>query len=322
MTNRRLSIAAAMLLVAGVVWGGMFPVAASALPALDAFYLTAIRYSVTALLFLTILIGVEGVPSLRLEGRGTLAAMLGATGFAGFGLFSFVGLGFTRPEHGAIVMALQPLIAVLINWGKSRVRPSAVTLAAVATAFFGVLLVITGGRIGGLLSNGGARGDFLILLGAVSWVVYTMGATSFPTWSPLRYTTLTCALSVPAILAATLAATFVGYSHVPTAATLANLGAQFAYIIALASVVAVLAWNAGIRALGASNGVLFINVVPVTALVIGSAQGHDLGAGEIIGAGLVIGALFANSLFARTGQAKRASAVPAEPAALSPCRSC
>jgi drug/metabolite transporter (DMT)-like permease len=67
-------------------------------------------------------------------------------------------------------------------------------------------------------------------------------------------------------------------------------------------VLAVLAWNAGIAILGPANGVLFINLVPITAFAIGVAQGHRFGASEIIGVVLVIGALLANNLAARSPQ--------------------
>jgi len=64
-------------------------------------------------------------------------------------------------------------------------------------------------------------------------------------------------------------------------------------------VLAVLAWNAGVAALGAPNGVLFINLVPITAFAIGIAQGHRFGASEIAGALLVIGALIASNVAGR-----------------------
>ncbi len=107
---------AGLLLVAAIAWGGLFPVAVVTLRSLDPFHMTAIRYGITALVFAALLLYAEGPRALRPEGRGWRAAMLGTSGFAGLGLFLFVGLQHSRPEHGAIIMATQPLIAALVAW--------------------------------------------------------------------------------------------------------------------------------------------------------------------------------------------------------------
>jgi len=77
-----------------------------------------------------------------------------------------------------------------------------------------------------------------------------------------------------------------------------------ALVLALPGVLAVFAWNAGVAALGAPNGVLFINLVPITAFAIGIAQGHRFGPSEIAGALLVIGALVASNVAARAPAAR------------------
>jgi len=101
------------------------------------------------------------------------------------------------------------------------------------------------------------------------------------------------------IVAVTLLATLVGSSNLPTLQVVESLPAEIAYLSIAAGVLAVLAWNAGIGILGAANGVLFINLVPITAFAIGVAQGHRFGAGEFIGVVLVIGALLANNIATR-----------------------
>jgi len=72
----------------------------------------------------------------------------------------------------------------------------------------------------------------------------------------------------------------------------------------------VLAWNAGISVLGPANGVLFINLVPITAFAIGVAQGHKFGASEIAGALLVIGALVVNNVATRAPAVRVGASVP------------
>ena len=284
-----------LLLTATILWGGMFPVAKDALYTVDAFYLSALRYGVTAAAFIVVLWLAEGREALRFEGKTISASLFGTIGFVGFSLVAFVGLAHTQAAHGAIIMAMQPMIGALVRWLWEGHRPPRITLICIAMAFVGVFLVVTRGRLDNLYSGAG-WGDLLIVLGAVSWVVYTLAASRFPGWSPLRYTALTCLSGEVAILVLTAAATVFGFSTAPSLHTLYPIAPQLLYLILMASVVAVLAWNAGIRSLDPLNGMLFINVVPITAFLIGVYQGQYFVETELIGAALVISALVANSL--------------------------
>ena len=304
MTNRQLTTAIGLLLAATLSWGGMFSVAKPALAVMDPCYMTLIRYGVTALLLLGALAMKEGRSALTFEGHGARIWGLGALGFAGFNLLAFTGLTHTRPEHGAVIMATMPMLTILLSWLLKGTRPHAFTLGTVVVAFTGVFLVVTRGHPAHAFSGGDARWDLLFLAGALCWVSYTMGGALFPNWSPLRYTALSCSLGALAIGAITLILTLAGELKLPTLATVISLHWTFAYLIVLGGLVAVLSWNTGIRRMGAVNGVLFINFVPITAFVIGLFQGHHFSLAELSGAGLVIGALVANNLHLRVIERK------------------
>ena len=56
-----------------------------------------------------------------------------------------------------------------------------------------------------------------------------------------------------------------------------------------------LAWNEGVRRIGAANGALFMNLVPVVTFAIAIRRGYRPGGWELLGALLTIAALvFAN----------------------------
>jgi drug/metabolite transporter (DMT)-like permease len=304
MSRASLFQAMGLLLLAAVSWGGMFQVAKPLLTEIDAFHMTAIRYGGAAILFAALLAIREGRAAFRMEGAAGLLWLYGSLGFAGFNLLAFTGLSHSRPEHAAVIMALMPLMTALVNWGMRGVRPASHTLFAIALALTGVVLVVTDGHLSALSAMGQVGGDLLLLLGALSWVFYTLGAARFAHWSPLRYTTLTCLLGVLSIFAATAAMTRLGHIHPPTAAALQDGLWALAYMVVIGAVIAVLSWNAGIRKLGALNGVLFINFVPVSAFVIGVALGHHFGGAELAGATLVILALVFNSLLSQRARSR------------------
>jgi len=288
-----------LMLLAATSWGGLFPVAKATLAHIDAYFLTAIRYGSAALVFLALLALVEGRQALRPGARAFELWLFGSFGFAGFSLLAFAGLASTSPEHAAVIMALMPMITALLNWALKGNRPGGFTLAAIGVALLGVFLVVTRGNPAATFAHASVQGDLLILLGAVSWVIYTLGAGRFAGWSPLRYSALSCMFGVITIFSAAAIAVSTGGAHPPTAAALGAVWAELLYTVVFASVLAVLSWNAGIKTLGALNGVLFINFVPITAFAIGLALGHRFSGAELVGAALTILALVANNLYLR-----------------------
>ncbi|HEX6138121.1 MAG TPA: DMT family transporter [Casimicrobiaceae bacterium] len=301
--------AAGMLIFTTLAWGAMFSIAKSALGALDAFWLSTLRYVPASLLMLAVLWIVEGRRALSPQRAGARLWLFGSIGFAGFSILGFLGLSQSRPEHAAIIVALMPLITALMNWLVRGRRPGGITLAATVVALAGVVLVITKGHLHAA-GGGTLHADALVLAGVVSWVAYTMGASALPHFSALRYTALSMAFGALTIVAVTLGASAAGLAHVPAWRLVASLPLEIAYLSIVAGVLAVLAWNAGIGVLGPANGVLFINLVPITAFVIGVAQGHRFGTPELVGVAMVVGALLVSNLATRPRSGRRLARDP------------
>jgi drug/metabolite transporter (DMT)-like permease len=293
------------MLMTVLIWGALFPVAKGALQTLDAFWMSSIRYGTAALLLAAILGWREGAAALSYRGKFLQASFYGVMGFTGFSILVFVGLSRSRPEHGAIIMALQTPIAAVAHWLLKGARPVNFTLACVAVAILGVFMVITKGDVAHVFGGGTLFGDALIFLGAMTWVVYTLGAVSFPGWSALRFTTLTCLPGTAGIFVVTAIATLGGYVDVPAWATVVGLGWELAYLALFTAVLAVLFWNTAIGHLGALNTMLLGNLVPIVTFAIRILQGHRFQTIELAGAGLVVAALVANNLYLRAGVATR-----------------
>lgn len=286
-----------VMLVTVLIWGGMFPVAKGALLSLDAFWLSSIRYGVAAPLFVAILYWREGAGALRYHGKFLQAAFYGIVGFSGFSILVLAGLSLSRPEHAAIIMALQTPIAAFVHWALRGTRPANFTLVCISVAILGVFLVITKGDPAHALTGGTLLGDLLIFAGALSWIAYTIGAVSFPGWSALRFTTLTSIPGAAGIMIATTIAMLGGYTSAPATVTVVSVAWELAYLAVLAVVLAVLFWNMAIGYLGALNAMLLGNLVPVVTFAIRILQGHRFEAIELAGAGLVVAALIANNLY-------------------------
>jgi len=285
-----------------LVWGGQFVVGKSALQTIDAFPLSTVRYALAAALWLLVLVALEGRGSLRLDGRGWRLFWLGTLGFAGFNLFAYTGLAHARPETASLIVALGPLLTALVLWHRTKVRPARATFALLGVALLGVALVVSAGHPSSILHGALGWGEVLVLAGVLSFILYSLGAAEFASYSPLRYTALTASLGWLTIAGATLVAIATGLVAAPTAAQLTSVWPQIAYLAIPGAFVAVLTWNAAIKAIGPQNAVLFSNLIPVTTFAIEIARGYRPNAAELLGAALTIGALVASNLLARRTQ--------------------
>src|SRR5256885_15846194 len=189
MRSRTTALGAIFATTTALAWGGQFVVGKSALGSLNAFPLTTVRYAAAALLWLIVLAAVEGRAALRLDGHGRRLFWLGSLGLAGFNLLAYTGLAHARPQSASLIVALAPLLTALVLWRRTRVRPSASTLALLGVALTGVALVISGGHPMSIVNGSIGWGDALVLGGVVSFVLYGLGAAGFPELSPLRVPT-------------------------------------------------------------------------------------------------------------------------------------
>lgn len=293
-----------LCLIATLSWGGMFPVMTSALRRIDPFTFTCFRYAIAGVVFLAILQLREGRAGLSLKGqRVWLAWVFGTAGFAGFQFLVFYGqqrIGPAGALTASIMMATMPLLGFLVNWAVRRVVPPRGALAFILLSFVGITLVITKGNYVALIrepQNYGADG--LIVLGALCWVIYTVGAAFFPDWSPVKYTTMTTGLGLSSAAVITAVILGTGAVDVPSGHAVVSILPELAYMSLVAAVIGVLAWNIGNKILTPLNGVLFMDVVPVTAFAISAMTGVVPAAMQIVGGAISAIALILNNVYLR-----------------------
>ena len=299
MTRSNLIAGLAWIGLAILCWTPLFSVAKRTLPYLDAYALGSVRYVFGVALLVLLLVLFEGRAALRYEERLGAATLYGLIGITGFNLFTWIGLGYTRPEHASIILALQTPLTALAVWLAHGQRPARFTFGCVAAAIGGVVLVIAKGDLADALAGGSLLGDTLIFLGAVSWVTYTLSALRFPGWSPLRFTVLTCIPGGVGLVIAHGVALAIGAAAMPSLETLLTAGWQILYFSVGTVVLGVLGFNAAARRLGALNTMLMLNLIPIGVFGIEAALGRSFAAIEIAGAAIVIGALVANNLYLR-----------------------
>ncbi|AXN38270.1 DMT family transporter [Peribacillus butanolivorans] len=302
MKKNHFLIGALLCLTASVSWGAMFPVAERALRYIDPIYFSFLRYLAVSIILGILLLIKEGKKSFCLEGKGKNLLFFGTMAFTVYNFLIFSGqdlLGHNGVIVASIMESLMPMISIMIMWVFKNARPMKYTIASMLLALIGAILVITNGNLSFLfLLKDSIIPILFILIGVIGWVIYTMGGNQFSGWSTLRYSTLTCILGTSVSGIITFFATVLGLS-VPTAEVIQSIYGEMIFMIIFPGAIALLSWNLGIKLLTPINGILFINVVPITTLVIVFIQGGSLSSFELLGTFLVIYALIQNNYYQR-----------------------
>lgn len=310
-------IGALACLIASMSWGAMFPVADHALEYIDPFYFSFIRYGAVAIVLVLLLLMKEGKQAFRLEGKGKLLVFFGTMAFTVYNVLIFLGqmlMGKPGVMVASIMEALMPMISIGILWGYKQIKPKKYMMTSMVIAFIGAVFVITKGDMSFFLTlKDNLFSLVFIFIGVVGWVIYTMGGQSFSGWSTLRYSTLTCVFGTAVTGVITMSITLLGYVPVPSTETISIVKYDLLFMMTLPGIVALLAWNYGVKILSSINGILFINFVPITTLVIMMMQGYKITTFDIVGTLLVITALIRNNVCQRKEETKNKNILQEEP---------
>lgn len=285
------------LAVTILIWGAYMPVGKVVSQAIDPYWITGIRYAFSGLFLGVIVLWLEG-PGALAPARRDLGSLilLGALGSAGFGLFSYLGVRLTRPEHAAAISVLTPInVAVFRAFRARALPPRGVALSALAVVI-GAVLVVTRGNLAALTSGGSMVGNLLVLISSLCWTFYTIKAQSMVGYSALRLTALSCSLGAPVGLALAALMTGLGYSHPPHIDDFTAIWPQIVYLFVLVSAVSIITWNTAVRLVGAQTATLVSTFTPVIPFAWAAYRGQSFTTAEIVGVLTIIGAILAHNL--------------------------
>ena len=209
---------------------------------------------------------------------------LAITGIFLYALCFFYGLKHISAGRGALVVALTPVVVALAAWFLGQERMTPVKLAGVAIAMLGCLTVIGKGNPLALLHGAVGIGEWLILGCVLCWTAYTfIGRRATKTLSPL---------------AAKLWASLIGSLLIGITALLQGGSELMAWswqvwasvvFLAIGGTALAFTWFAdGVKRLGAARASVFVNLVPVFAVLQAAVLLDERLALPVLGGGLLV----------------------------------
>lgn len=218
--------------------------------------------------------------------RDWLAAVgMTLSGVVGFQVLLYAGLRHTTALNAAVVNATGPLVTLLLGrlLGSQSLRPGQMLGAAVSLG--GVAVVVSHGSWEVLRSLRWNPGDVLVLAAVFLWAGYSLLGKSLLARRSTVWVTAATTLGALPVLAGP--ALWESWARPP--ALEGGLALAVLYIGLGPSFLAFLAWNQGVRRLGASGAMAFYNTLPVYAGLLGAAALAEWPAAhQVWGTGLVL----------------------------------
>jgi drug/metabolite transporter (DMT)-like permease len=285
------------LAVTILIWGAYMPVGKVVTGTFDIYWITAIRYTFSGLFLAVIVMWLEGAGAILPPRRDIFwLLLLGGLGSAGFGLFSYLGVKLTRPEHAAAISVLTPINVAVFRSIQNRAFPPRGVVVAAAAVVLGAVLVVTRGNLAALTSGGSMVGNLLVLISSLCWTFYTIKAQTMVGYSALRLTALTCLMGAPVGLALATVMTAAGVAHPPVVQNFVDLWPQILYLFVAVSAISIITWNIAVRAVGAQTATLVSTFTPVIPFTWAWWNGQNFTAAEILGVLIIIAAILAHNL--------------------------
>ncbi|MGW6173668.1 DMT family transporter [Arthrobacter sp. NPDC055138] len=190
--------------------------------------------------------------------------LMTVTGIAGFNTLIYSALQFTSATNVSVLEASIPAVTVLLGFWLLRERLRPLQWAGVLLSLCGALWVVTNGQLLRLAEMSWNVGDAIMVVGALSWAVYSIAVRRYLRLFPahgavLVMTGLSVVFMLPLLLAEWA---LVGIPQIS--------GGQWSGLLYLGifpSVIALLLYNRAVATLGASQASVFLNFVPVFTML-------------------------------------------------------
>lgn len=275
------------LLFVAIFWGGTFIAGRTVAQHVGPFSAAFLRFAVASLFLIFVTRNIEGSIPLLKKHQIVPILLLGMTGVFLYNIFFLSGLKTVEAGRASLIVATNPIFIALLAYSFFRERLTGINMAGILLCASGAVIVISKGNLRMIMEGGIGTGELYILGCVASWVLYSLvGKRIMKDMSPLVAVTYSCLIGgtllfLPAIAEGML---YDLWSY---------RGADWFSIFYLGFFGTALGFTwyyEGIKKLGVSKAAVFINFVPISAVIMASLiLKEKIDLSLVIGAVMVIG---------------------------------
>jgi drug/metabolite transporter (DMT)-like permease len=191
--------------------------------------------------------------------------VLGVSGLCLSMQLTYVAIYYTTAANVVILSAATPVMVAVVARVYLGERLGRVQWAGVAASAFGVLLIITNGRLAALRVEDLRAGDFINLVSIGGWTAYTVyGKRVLGTFSPALATTGAYVMGTLLLLPITA----ITAPFFPAPRLTSPLAWSVVLYQALAGALAHVWWYRAVAVIGPSRSAIFMNLQPVVGIAL------------------------------------------------------
>jgi drug/metabolite transporter (DMT)-like permease len=253
------------LLLTAFFWGGTFIAGRAIAGSVAPFSAAFVRFTVASIFLAVFAYRFEGrLPALRRQHILALIC-LGMTGVLAYNVFFFRGLQHIEAGRAAVIIANNPILIAAFSALIFKERLRWFNICGILLSVLGAIIVISKGQLSAIWAGGFGWGELLIFGCVLSWVTFSLiGKVLMAELSPLTcifYASVigTGALILPASLEG-IWQDFSGYRGLDWFSLF--------YLGFFGTALGFVWYYQGIKRIGPTKAGLFINFVPISAIVL------------------------------------------------------
>ncbi|KQL47161.1 cysteine transporter [Brevibacillus choshinensis] len=282
-------------------WAGNYVFGKFVVTEMTPLWLTFARW-VLALLVLIPLAQVLEKPDWKQAAKAWLPlSFMGLLGVIGFNVLLYTSLKHTSATNAALVTALNPVVIVLLSVFFLREKVSRIQASGFILSLLGVLVILTQGNIVRVFQAQYNQGDLLVLCCVLVWTLYSIIGKRVKGVPPVTAT------AASTFLAAIMMLPFAIVQGIDFSILSPLAFSGILYIVLFPSICSFVFWNVSVRAVGASQAGITLNLIPVFTAMISVILGDSITQAQVWGGLLVfIGVTFASGLIDQQWKRRKA----------------
>lgn len=278
------------LLLTAMFWGGTFIAGKWLSENVDPYSASFLRFLIASFFLIFLTLKIEGrLPGIS-PGKLLIIIILGFTGIFSYNLFFFSGLGYIQANRASLIIACNPILISLCSVFFFKERLNTLKIIGLCLSITGALIVISKGSLFKIFESGIGKGELLIFGCVISWVTYSiLGKKAMNDLSP-----------IVSVCYSSIAGTILLFFPALNSGVFTNLltytaieWASLFYLGFFGTVLGFFWYYEAIKEIGPLKSGIFINFVPVSAILFSFLILHEpLTISLMAGALLVIAGVY------------------------------
>ncbi|USK34894.1 DMT family transporter [Bacillus sp. F19] len=254
-----------LLVLATILWGGNFVIGRAITDSMPPFTLSLLRWCTALIIFLPFAWPHLKKEYVQLKKNWHILILMSITGIAGFNSLLYLALHYTTSINASLVNMSTPIVIYILSFFILREQLNRNQMIGTVLSLAGLFFILSKGSLSVLVNFSFNFGDFIVLAAVVCWSIYSILIKRYTGILPGYSTFLVCiAFGILVLLPLSFYETFI--LNIPIVWSSSSVF-TILYTGVFASIVAFISWNTAVVRVGANKAGIFLNLIPVFAVI-------------------------------------------------------